>query len=64
MQKIYKEVEDGFKSFEENEGVVYIYSGKFREFVKNALPSSWRENVSKGFAGLGKNKHAGLTRKS
>ncbi len=49
IQKIYSEAGESFKEFEEDEGVSHIYSGSFRGFVSNPLPSFWRENLSKSF---------------
>jgi len=49
IQKIYEETEESFKKFEEVEGATHIYSGSFRGFVSNPLPSFWRENLSKSF---------------
>jgi len=49
IQKIYEETKDSFKKFEEDEGITHIYSGSFRGFVSNPLPSFWRENLSKSF---------------
>ena len=50
VQKIYESVDKYFKRFKEDRGLVYIYSGKFRGFVSNPLPSFWGEGVSKGFS--------------
>ncbi len=50
IQKIYGDLEDGFKKFADEKGIGYIYSGKFRGFVVNPLPSFWKEGISKGFA--------------
>ncbi len=50
VQKIYGEAEKGFGEFSNESGVAYIYSGKFRGFVSNSLPSFWGEGISKGFA--------------
>ena len=49
IQKIYSETKNTFKKFEEDEGATHIYSGNFRGFVSNPLPSFWRENLSKSF---------------
>lgn len=50
VQKIYEGVEKDFGKFADEDGIAYIYSGKFRGFVSNSLPSFWREGISKGFA--------------
>lgn len=49
VQKIYGEAREHFEKFSEDEGLVHIYSGKFRGFVSNPLPSFWGEKVSKSF---------------
>jgi len=49
IQKIYSEVGDSFKKFEEDKGIAHVYSGNFRGFVSNPLPSFWKENLSKTF---------------
>ncbi len=49
IQKIYEETGESFKKFEEVEGATHIYSGSFRGFISNPLPSFWRENLSKSF---------------
>jgi len=50
VQKIYGDAEEHFERFKEEEGLVHIYSGKFRGFVSNSLPSFWKVGISKGFA--------------
>jgi len=49
IQKIYDEAELNFEKFGEDKGVTHIYSGKFKGFVSNPLPSFWGEKISKGF---------------
>jgi hypothetical protein len=49
IQKMYLESKDKFERYEEDEGLTYIYSGKFRGFVSNPLPSFWKEEISKSF---------------
>jgi len=49
IQKMYLESKDKFKKYEEDKGLAYIYSGKFRGFVSNPLPSFWKEGISKSF---------------
>ena len=49
IQKIYSEAGESFKKFEKDEGTTHIYSGSFRGFISNPLPSFWRENLSKSF---------------
>jgi len=50
IQKIYDEAELNFEKFSEDRGVTHIYSGKFKGFVSNPLPSFWGEKISKGFS--------------
>ena len=49
IQKIYLETEEHFNKFKEKKGVAHIYSGTFRGFISNPLPSFWKENISKSF---------------
>ena len=49
IQKIYWGSQDKFKKYEEDKGLAYIYSGKFRGFISNSLPSFWKEGISKSF---------------
>lgn len=49
IQKIYKETEENFNRFKEKKGIAHIYSGSFRGFISNPLPSFWKENISKSF---------------
>ncbi|MBU2104206.1 MAG: hypothetical protein KKF67_00310 [Nanoarchaeota archaeon] len=49
IKKIYSEIGESFKKFEEDKGVTHIYSGNFKGFVSNPLPSFWKENLSKSF---------------
>lgn len=49
IQNIYKDTKEDFEKFNENKGVTYIYSGLFRGFVSNPLPSFWKENLGKSF---------------
>ena len=49
IQKIYESGGEHFEKFKEDKGVVHIYSGRFRGFVSNPLPSFWGEGVSKSF---------------
>ena len=49
IQKIYTNTEEKFKEYSENLGLAYIYSGTFKGFVSNPLPSFWKENISKSF---------------
>ncbi len=49
VQKIYEETSKDFKKFGKDKGLTYVYSGKFRGFVSNSLPSFWGEKISKGF---------------
>ncbi len=50
VQKTYESVEKDFKKFADEKGIGYIYSGKFRGFVSNSLPSFWKEGISKSFS--------------
>ncbi|MFH1238114.1 MAG: zonular occludens toxin domain-containing protein [archaeon] len=50
VQKIYESADKDFERFKEHQGLTHIYSGKFRGFVSNPLPSFWKEGISKGFA--------------
>ena len=50
IKDIYNGADENFKEFEEEDGVAHIYSGKFRGFVVNPLPSFWKEGISKGFS--------------
>lgn len=49
IQKMYSESQDKFDKYEEDKGLAYIYSGKFRGFTSNPLPSFWKEGISKSF---------------
>jgi hypothetical protein len=50
IQKIYDKAEKNFKKFSEDKGLTHIYSGDFKGFVSNDLPSFWGEKISKGFS--------------
>jgi len=49
VQKIYDGISDYFKKFEDIKGVSYVYSGKFKGFLSNKLPSFWKTSISKSF---------------
>ena len=49
IQKIYLDSKDKFDKYEKDKGLAYIYSGHFRGFVSNSLPSFWKEGISKSF---------------
>jgi len=49
IQKIYSETQLKFKKYSKDKGLAYIYSGQFRGFVSNPLPSFWKEGISKSF---------------
>ncbi|MCK5149682.1 hypothetical protein KAJ87_02045 [Candidatus Pacearchaeota archaeon] len=49
IKKIYSEAEEHFDKFKEKKGIAHIYSGNFRGFICNPLPSFWKENISKSF---------------
>jgi hypothetical protein len=50
IRDIYTEVHDDFEKMKEVEGLVYIYSDKFRGFATNPLPLFWSDKVSKGYS--------------
>lgn len=49
IQKIYDSSEKEFEKFKKDKGLTYIYSGAFKGFISNPLPSFWRESISKSF---------------
>ncbi|MFH1326862.1 MAG: zonular occludens toxin domain-containing protein [archaeon] len=49
IQKIYSEIQTKFEKYDENKGITYLYSGNFKGFVSNPLPSFWKEGISKSF---------------
>ena len=49
IQKIYLGSKDKFEKYGNDKGLAYIYSEKFMGFVSNALPSFWKEGISKSF---------------
>lgn len=49
IQKIYESTDNHFKKFKRHKGLTHIYSGKFRGFINNPLPSFWKEGISKSF---------------
>lgn len=49
VQKAYEESEEDFKKFRSEKGLTYIYSGNFKGFISNPLPSFWKEGISKSF---------------
>ncbi len=49
IQKIYSDTQDKFKKHIKDKGLTYIYSGEFRGFVSNSLPSFWKDEISKSF---------------
>ncbi len=49
IKKIYSETENHFEKFKEKKGITHIYSGDFRGFISNPLPSFWKEKISKSF---------------
>ena len=55
VKEIYEEVEKKFDKFQEP-GTTYIYSDKFRGFIKNNLPSFWSDGLSKSFSGFSESK--------
>jgi len=50
IQKIYDQAEKNFEKFKDALGVTHIYSGSFKGFISNPLPSFWGEKISKGFS--------------
>jgi hypothetical protein len=49
IQKIYEETEKDFEKYKDIKGITYIYSGDFKGFVSNPLPSFWDMEISKSF---------------
>jgi len=49
IKKIYEDVAEDFEKHNEELGLTYIHSDKFRGFVTNELPSFWSKKVSKAF---------------
>lgn len=49
IQKIYTESKEKFEKYEQDKGLTYLYSGNFKGFVSNPLPSFWKETISKSF---------------
>jgi hypothetical protein len=49
IKDIYGEVEKEFEKYKDNKGLTHIYSGRFRGFVSNPLPSFWNVRISKSF---------------
>lgn len=49
IQKLYSETQDKFEKYKQDKGLTYIYSGHFRGFISNSLPSFWKEGISKSF---------------
>lgn len=49
IQKFYEQTEKEFEKYKDVPGLSYIYSGKFKGFISNSLPSFWKESLSKSF---------------
>jgi len=49
IQKIYSDIQKKFEEYSTDKGVTYLYSGNFKGFVSNPLPSFWKESISKSF---------------
>jgi len=49
IQNIYKEAQPHFEEFGNEKGLTHIYSGDFKGYVANPLPSFWGTNISKSF---------------
>jgi hypothetical protein len=49
IQKFYEETMASFKKLDEIPGLAYIHSNNFKGFISNALPSFWKESISKSF---------------
>ena len=49
IEKMYEKMNSKFVKYKNEKGVSYIFSGKFRGFVSNSLPSFWKESISKSF---------------
>jgi hypothetical protein len=47
--KLYDSLSNGFKKYQDTQGLTYIYSDDFRGFVTNPLPSFWKSSISKSF---------------
>ena len=45
IQKIYSEVQAKFKKYGKDKGITYLYSGNFKGFISNPLPSFWKEKI-------------------
>jgi replicative DNA helicase len=50
IKNIYESVSDMFEELDKELGLTYIYSSKYRGFVKNTLPSFWSQDLSKSFS--------------
>jgi len=49
IQKMYDGSKEHFEKHRSDPGLAYIYSGNFRGFVSNPLPSFWKQSLSKSF---------------
>lgn len=49
IQKIYEKTEKDFKTLSKEKGLTYIHSETFSGYISNALPSFWKESISKSF---------------
>jgi Cdc6-like AAA superfamily ATPase len=49
VQKIYDKISKNFDKLENHPGLSYVYSGDFKGFISNSLPSFWGSKVSKSF---------------
>ncbi|MCR4284451.1 MAG: hypothetical protein NUV97_00205 [archaeon] len=49
IQKMYSDAQEKFEKYNPDRGLAYIYSGEFRGFISNPLPSFWKEGISKSF---------------
>lgn len=49
IQKFYEKTDADFKKFNNIPGLAYLHSNNFRGFISNALPSFWKESISKSF---------------
>jgi hypothetical protein len=49
IQKMYENTNAQFEKHKKVRGITYIFSGDFKGFVANPLPSFWGQSISKSF---------------
>ena len=49
IQKMYEDTSAKFEKHKKVKGLTYIFSGDFKGFVANPLPSFWGQSISKSF---------------